>query len=225
MNKNYILTYLLFFLSFTCFSQIQFGFQGGVGFSTQSLNWKDKDQEPEPDYRPGFNVGFVSDIFLVERISLQPGILYSSKGYKGENGFQFITNYIEIPLLVKYQISDKFHGLAGPYIAIGIKGSIESDLFEAELEFVTKEIGSDEAIGSNFVERYDYGITLGFGYDLNEHFGTRLTYSQGLSNLSVDIVPVDSPIPELIPFEFNSNDRKAFNRAFSLSIVYFLRKN
>ncbi|WP_295668036.1 porin family protein [uncultured Mucilaginibacter sp.] len=71
----------------------------------------------------GFNAGLFLDLPLVYPLSFEPEILYSQKGYAAVTTYGNFTqrsNYIDIPLLLKFKLSPTFNILVGPQVAIPV---------------------------------------------------------------------------------------------------------
>jgi len=71
----------------------------------------------------GFNAGLFLDLPLVYPLSFQPEILYSQKGYAAVTTYGNFTqrsNYVDIPLLLKFKLSPTFNILVGPQVAIPV---------------------------------------------------------------------------------------------------------
>ena len=102
------------------FYKVRFGITGGLNvantvnavntnFSTAAI--------------AGFNAGFFLDLPLVYPLSFEPEVLYSEKGYAAVTTYGNFTqrsNYIDVPLLLKFKLSPTFNFLVGPQIAIPV---------------------------------------------------------------------------------------------------------
>ena len=111
MRLPIFLTILLVLLASPLTAQIDIGIKGGLNFA---------DLRPAPTYlgegpRTGFAAGVYLDINIIELVSIQPEVLFSTKGYSAEHHFTqfgypndskqtFINSYIELPILVKYAV-------------------------------------------------------------------------------------------------------------------------
>lgn len=103
-------------------------------------------------------------------------------------------NYLNIPVLAKYYITDAFSVEAGPQIGFLLsaksRGEDIKDLFKST----------------------DYGLNLGIGYDFTENFALGVRYTIGLS----DIADVPDDIQDY-PFVYNASFK---NSNFALSLAY-----
>jgi hypothetical protein len=109
-----------------------------------------------------FNFGGFAEIKLNEKFAVQPELLYSGQGAKYPDVGNFSMNYIYVPIMAKYFISDKFNIQAGPQVGF---------LMSAKLD------GMDL---KDQVKSTDFGLNLGTGYDFTKNIGINLRYSIGL---------------------------------------------
>ena len=153
-------------------NNIRFGVKAGVNVS--NMYTKDVDDK---NTMYGFNGGLFLKIPLSENIAFQPELLYSMKGaeLKYNNTFvsgtaRFSLNYIDVPLLVVFNLSKNVNIHGGVYVAslmnVKIKNEGTVSLFNFE-----NELNKD-----NF-ETLDYGLTIGAGVDLDKiSLGIRYEY-------------------------------------------------
>lgn len=209
------------------FAQVSFGLK--AGFS--AANVSSRISPPEGDemkadtkLRPAFHAGAIVDISLADYFSFQPGLFYSSKGYKAEvmttdiNGEEVpITvtshlNYLELPLNVLYKVpmgNGKFFGGFGPYLAYGIGGKVkaknENTGVAAEVDVKFK---NESSVTSNevYVKPFDAGANITAGYELDMGLLFSANFSLGLLNTS--------------PYQY----QKERNYYFGISVGYLLKK-
>lgn len=92
-------------------AQVRFGMKAGVNASNVKFQ-RDLDFDP----LPGFQAGLQADIGLSPRFSIQPALLYVTKGFSSELEFRnqqgtstgkfrgtFRPHYLEIPVLLLYK--------------------------------------------------------------------------------------------------------------------------
>lgn len=84
---------------------------------------KTGDDDFKTEFKPGFHAGLGIDIPVIAGLSFSPEILYSQKGYKttssflgSETKYSVTTNYIDVPVLVKFG-SSGFNLHLGPQIS------------------------------------------------------------------------------------------------------------
>jgi len=116
---------------------------------------------------------FVTWMFS-ENLGLQPEVLFSMQGSQ-EDGYDYkvITNYINIPVLVRYNITDMFSVHAGPQFGILMSAEGESGSYKQDMKEYYKPTDIGVAIGA---EADDLPLNLGVG----------VRYILGLTNVAED---------------------------------------
>jgi len=112
--------------------------------------------------RIGVVVGFLADFALTEKLRLQPEFQYSGQGNKNRD---LRVNYLQIPILLKYNITDLFNVQLGPQAGIKIWE------WEDNLNNIT-DFGT-----------FDFAGVLGIGANVTDNFFVDLRYAFGLSNV------------------------------------------
>lgn len=119
----------------------------------------------------GFHLGGFAEIKIAKKIAFQPEFLFSTQGttiegYNGDSNAAVKLNYLNIPVLAKYYITDAFALEAGPQIGFLLtaksRGEDITDLFKST----------------------DYGLNLGCGYDFTEDFSIGVRYTIGLTDIA-----------------------------------------
>lgn len=184
-----------------------FGIKAGLNLSNASL--KSELKEKEYNLHPGFHVGIVGHMPIYSVMSVESGVLISSKGFMESVTMidtYFTPIYLEIPLniLATFEMEGVgVYGSVGPYFGYGLAGNI-----------ITKtSIGSNTTKTSRKIKwgdsnssdqnRIDYGISLGAGIKA-EHIQVGISYNFGLAN----ILPAN-------------NNIRLYNRVFSISFGYW----
>lgn len=195
MKSYYFTPLLLAILLFADFAeaQVRFGVKAGVNLANIGHGALDFD----PLLR--FQGGVSADFSISPRLTIQPAILYSEKGYslnieeRDQSGvstgvdavIKFKINYIEIPVLALYNAElgkgVRFFGGLGPYVGIGINGEATSNWENFENQPVS--FNKDTPRPLNY-ERYDYGLsgTVGLEY---QNIMLGLNYNYGLKRVPI----------------------------------------
>ena len=156
-------------------------FKGGLNVANVSTS-SDGDVEDAKSLT-SFHAGVLADISLSKVISLQPGILFTGKGTKTQNGLESDANYykatsnpyyVEIPANLVFKIplgagSRVFVG-AGPYLAIGVAGKNKAEGRYLGMDFDLEsdiDFSNDDPTTTNFEEGAGFGIMRRFDYGLN----------------------------------------------------------
>jgi hypothetical protein len=165
--KKHILSAVMLLLSLGCFGQVQepetedhtgpttlqrnhnelsgldapnsgFGIKGGVNFA----NVYGMRDIVDSDIHTNFHAGVYAQFGLTESFSLQIEGLYSRKGFETETENRF--DYLEIPFLAVYNITDNFSVHLGPQMSIMVAAKQDGN-----------EINMDD------LNTFDYGVAGG----------------------------------------------------------------
>ncbi len=180
--------------------QVNFGVKAGLNIS--SINGLVSSNQSKA--KLGLNAGFLASISVAKKITLQPEILYSDKGYRyslsdiiSEGTLSF--NYLSVPLLVGFQPDERFTILAGPELGYLIKANSKFD-------------NQDVDVSDNF-RKIDVGLNVGLAYRIVKGFGLELRYCHGFGRL-VEGMIVDQYGAEI------GHKKMGSNRAFQLGAFY-----
>jgi opacity protein-like surface antigen len=165
--------------------KVNFGVKGGLNVSTLTGDVEDLDP------KIGFHLGGFAEIKLNEKFSIQPELMFSTQGAKAEyiddfEGFavnieeNLKINYIVLPIMAKYYVSEKFSIQAGPQIGFLISAKDEiTASFEGESQ-------SEEIDIKDETKSIDFGLNLGFGYNFTDKLFADARYNIGLSSIPDD---------------------------------------
>lgn len=141
----------------------RFGVKGGLNLTTfAGGNYYDAKS------LVGFQVGGFAEIKIIERLSIQPEVLFSTQGAKldaGSGDFDSKLNYINIPVLAKFYITKQFTVEAGPQLGFLVSA---------------KSNGND---AKDAYKSVDTGFNFGVGYNFTENVSVGLRYTVGLANI------------------------------------------
>lgn len=158
-----------------------YGFRVGVNGATVN---SDDQYLDGGSMQSGLNVGFNVGVMLTRTAPLffETGLQYTEKGGKGTYGgnkFTYDLNYLEVPLVLKYQYKvDRDIAITpflGGYLAAGVGGKIKN---------FGNRIAEPSFSDANF-NRFDGGLRLGCGV-MFDMFYAEVGYDAGLSNISND---------------------------------------
>jgi hypothetical protein len=151
----------------------KFGIKGGVNLTNMFVN-----DVSDENMKVGFNGGFFAKLPVTRGFSIQPELLYTSKGAKetynnfieGKGEYRFNLNYIELPVLAVFNVAKNFNVHVGPYVSYLAAANIKDLKDDGTMDQIT-ELKAD-----NF-NRIDYGVAGGFGIDIsNFTLGARYNY-------------------------------------------------
>lgn len=157
----------------------KFGIKGGLNFTNMYI-----DKVGDDKMKVGWHAGIFTKFPLGTGVSLQPELLYSNKGSKlnytdqliGAGEYRFNLNYLELPVLLTFNIAENFHINAGPYVGY---------LMKANVTDINNDGTVDEllALDEESFKRWDFGAAAGLGFDI-EKFTIGARYNLGLTKIN-----------------------------------------
>ncbi|MDY8135770.1 porin family protein [Aquimarina sp. 2201CG5-10] len=138
--------------------EARYGIRAGINISSISSDDIPEDLE---DNRIGVVVGFLAEFALTEKLGIQPELQYSSQGNKDDN---LRVNYLQLPVVLKYNFTDIFNVQLGPQAGIKI------------WEYENNE---------NY-NTFDFAVVGGIGVNITDNFFVDARYALGLSNVFDD---------------------------------------
>ncbi len=160
MKKAIASLIMLFIFNSLNAQTLKFGLKAGANFANLEGN------NVEGSTYTSFHFGALMEVKLLENLSIQPELVYSSQGTKiDEAAFDDINyNYITVPVLAKFYLTkNKLSFEAGPQFSFLVNEDVAAQ-FEGET--------------------FDFGIAGGLGYNITEHFLLQARYIAGLTEAS-----------------------------------------
>ncbi len=153
----------------------------------------------------GANIGAFAEIKVTDKFGVQPELLFSMQGLKqtlSGGGLSYedeiSLSYINIPIMAKIYVSEKFSLQAGPQVGFLI----------AATDKITTNITGLVSESKDSKDEYtstDFGFNFGVGFQINKNISIDARYNLGLSELDKNLDPGQS-------------ENK--NRVFSLNFGY-----
>ncbi|MDO1447404.1 porin family protein [Rhodocytophaga aerolata] len=207
MKKTLLGTLFLLFtfaLSLPGFSQVSWGIKGGANvanFKSRDINYLGGNHN-----RLGYHAGLFAEITLSRKVFFQPSLLYSLKGWhsKPDAGYgagRVSFDYIDLPLLAGYRLTDKLSLMAGPGLGYLIKARA---IQEASVDITGQ------------YKKFDVGISGTASYSFTPRLGMQVSYSYGLRRIHT-----------IGMLEQNGNFRnvtRGTNRVLQVSAYYLIKK-
>lgn len=205
--------------------KVAYGFRAGFNLSNLAGEFgRSTDEKLNLDPRIGFHVGTMFDIPITNGFYIQPEILFTTRGAKGnywyEDGSTTVENtetcramYIQIPLLASFRadltssVNLQLH--AGPYFSFGVGGTVSAEAkvqggtVIVEYPYFGKSTMTEDHLG---IKRFDMGLSCGVGVTVKQHYYIGLQYDLGLMNGAIQ--------------EEWGGDTKIYNRCFSIQVGY-----
>jgi hypothetical protein len=160
-------------------AQLRFGIKGGANFSNFSSSDTKKNKVVT-----GLNFGVFAKVPLTKSFAIQPEIYFTTKGSEltYNNVFvdgtgKFELNYIEVPVLMVFNITPMFNFQVGPYASYLVSSKVKN-VSDVNFNF-------ENNIDSGDFNKFDTGIAVGLGVDAKSiGFGVR--YNLGLVTVGKD---------------------------------------
>lgn len=158
--KSRILIFSLLLAPLFLFGQLGIGIKGGANFSNMSA-----DDYYTTSSITSYHAGVYANFKFSEKWGLTPEVLWSSQGSDFDN-MEFVTNYVTVPIMLRWRIIDLISLEAGPQLNILTSA-------EADGQDVT-----DNLTGTTYCAAFGGLVHLPLG------FNAGLRYVLGLTNLS-----------------------------------------
>ena len=191
--KKVIFCMVLLTGSFYCYAQ-EISIRGGFNLSHIREEWGGRNVTADNSGNPGFQFGPILEFPIMERssnmLSLETGILYSSKGFRQQKSldvkdylYKDDLFYLELPVLLKMTVEGKkltFFALAGPYLGEALSGK---DKQTGTINDVYYEYKQPIRWGEQY-RRFDYGLKLGLGLRYAK-YQIGASYEFGVNDITV----------------------------------------
>ena len=165
MKKFFLTAAAVFAISFANAQDVKFGAKAGLNLSSLANAEGAKTQV-------GFHLGGYATISVSDKFAVQPELLYSAQGAKFEGG-SLNLSYINIPVMAKFNVADKFNLEVGPQIGLLMSATAKSSAGSLDVKEGYKTM--------------DFGLNFGAGYDVAENINVGLRYCLGLSQLEKEL--------------------------------------
>jgi len=202
MKKKSIAILALLFFFLKPYAQFTTGLNLGLNFCTVKDGLSNDNST-----LIGMNTGLFTQYSLDKKFFLNTGLQYSSKGYNAKFASQstttnMILNYISIPTLIGFSVTNNLAFLFGPEFNYLTSAKSKNDSNKSDItdDFKKFDIGLDLAIKSNFSKR----------------FGVELRYNYGLSKIQNVTIYVNGQL-------FGSSTL-GNNRVFQINLFYTFKK-
>jgi hypothetical protein len=149
----------------TIHAQVRFGLKAGMNLANIT-------NSGGGTTRVGFNGGVQTNIPVTSQFSVQPEIMYSSQGAKGDNDAVAVLNYINIPILFQYNNHSGFFAHTGPQFGFLLNAKHKQGNVTTDLTDVFKSS--------------DFSWAFGGGYLFSSRFGFNARYNLGFTKIVKD---------------------------------------
>ena len=141
-----------------------------------------------------FQAGLFTEIPLSTDFKIQPELLFSVYGFKDnfESGATIRLNYVSLPIMIKWFVSEKFSFDVGPQVGL--------------LVTAKNGTGSQADVKPNFYDR-DFGVIAGASYAISDVVSASLRYYFGLTDVT-SIETKNQNRALQLAFQFKINNKK-----------------
>ncbi|MEM6516270.1 MAG: porin family protein [Bacteroidota bacterium] len=178
MKNLFLLVAISTFSTTSLFAQeIRFGTKGGLNLASVNV-------DGESGGRTSFHIGSVVEFGITDEISIVSEVLFSGQGFKAEIPVQdnagntqniegtFKFNYINLPIMGKYEIVEGLSSYLGPQVGFLLSADFEANDQEVDVKDSFKSI--------------DFSGAFGLGYELDNGLNFSARYTVGLSDIFED---------------------------------------
>ena len=175
--KKFFVLIAVAIVSMSAMAQVQFGAKVGVDMT----NFWGKDAEH--GMKPSYQAGLVMEYKFNPHFAIAPEVVFASQGGKFKavemtlydidvnKKVTFNTNYINVPVMLKYYVSPAFSVDFGPQVGFNVysKYKIEDTDKAIDIKDSTKAV--------------DFGLGLGGTYNLTDNAFVQARYTMGLTKV------------------------------------------
>ncbi len=202
--------------SITTFAQeVKYGLKAGVNISNLTGDYPanpDAYTTIEHSSLTGYHIGGFLQYSLSEKLTFQPELLLSNQGNTVETNYDYYDEdfddrekesftqtpkllYLNIPLMLKFEVAKKFHLEVGPQVGFLLSAKSEweyRDFYDATQNgSVTVDLlndGTYNFLGETIqvqkgMKRVDFGLNFGASYDITDNFFVQGRYNLGLTSI------------------------------------------
>ncbi|GAB5399601.1 MAG: porin family protein [Aureisphaera sp.] len=155
--RKIAITVIAVLISSVTFSQgLDLGIKAGVNFASIT-------DASGLDNRTGFVIGAFAGVKLGDKLGIQGDLLYSQQGAEADVD-KIDLNYVNIPVVLKYFVTENLHIHAGPQFGFVVDDNIKdvfANVAEAETADVSGVVGAgiDLPMGIRLDGRYNFGLS------------------------------------------------------------------
>jgi hypothetical protein len=177
MKKFLLLPVCLLCISSLLFAQKRLGagLKAGVNVATQVTSGMAENVDSQS--LVGFHGGVTVNYFILDRLAIQIDGLISQKGSKWSDPYfsgKDKLSYLDIPMLVRFQVLDFLNIHAGPQFGFLLKATQIQD-------------GGDKVDIDDYYKSTDIGMVLGAEANLPLNLNVTLRYIFGLSSVDTEV--------------------------------------
>lgn len=181
------------------------GIKGGLNYSSLNFSFTAWDKP-----KTGYHLGAFVNLPLSDRFSIQPELLYSTKGTRVpyritdwlDGQVALDLRYLDLPVMGQVKLGRFAHIEAGPYASLLLDAKLKHGSTIPFLNF-------SYDLPNDVFSRLDYGLAAGAGMDLG-HLGVGVRYNYGLGKVE--------DVKQLLGTDFTITNAR--NTTWQLSVTY-----
>lgn len=190
MKRIFLIVIALMAFGVTNAQKTRFGIKGGLNITTLT-------GDIDANSLVGFQIGGFAEINVIERLAIQPELLFSTQGADlqyigGSRNPDLKLNYINIPVLAKFYITKKFTVEGGPQLGFLVSAKFDSNDVKDSYRSV------------------DTGFNFGAGYNFTDNLSAGIRYTVGISNVEKS---TNDSVEDYLDYSVRNN-------VFALSLAY-----
>ena len=164
-------------VSMSAMAQVQFGAK--VGFDMTNF-WG---EDVEHGMKPSYQAGLVMEYKFNPHFAIAPEVVFASQGGKFKaiemnlfgldvsKNVTFNTNYINVPVMLKYYVSPAFSIDFGPQVGFNVYSKVSVEGYDKAYDLKDNTKG------------VDFGLGLGGTYNLTENAFVQARYTMGMTKV------------------------------------------
>ncbi len=170
--KKILLLLVVLLLTNVNAQDILLGVKGGLNLSQITSQKRNT--------RVAYHYGVMAEFKVEnERFTFQPEILYSAQGYtirykKTNHSKTGKYDYIAIPIMFKYYLSDELNLQVGPQFSFNVKSEFGVD---------SNNGSTSLKMGERALKTFDFSIGAGVGYKFSNKFNLTIRYNLGATDI------------------------------------------
>lgn len=223
MKKLVLVMIALFTLSITNAQEFSLGAKAGVSYAGTLTTDSDYNDFFDAVIVPHF--GVVAELGLSDVFSIQPELLYSPSGFNRNDTFETVAgdieydvtgkvNYLAIPIMARYFVSDAFSIDAGPYVSFLLSANLDGTVELPPALGGTTTTFDKEDMKEDY-NSTDIGFGFGATYGLDNGLFFQARYTLGLTDINAEDL---SEIP--VGDGYLDKDDQIKNNIFQFSVGY-----
>lgn len=168
-------------------AQVQLGAK--VGFDLTNFWGKDVSHGMQPNYQAGLTLEYR---FANTNFALAPEVVFAAQGgkntttkeassLKAEYDETYHTNYINVPVMLKYYVAPAFSIDFGPQVGFNVYSKVTKELKGSSGDKTTSTKKTNDL--KDATKTVDFGLGLGGTYNLTSNAYVQARYTMGMTNV------------------------------------------